>query len=202
LNSIGGSPTAPGGVVGVEGMPLAMLNAIPVPLFLVTRDVRLLWANDWAVSHLGVIRKYSRRHAPAELLHCFQTGAGCGSRATCEQCVIRRSVAAALGGQSVHQEKATLQLQAEGAVRDVHLLVTASPVREAGPDVALLIIQDISELIRLRSLIPICASCKRIRDDDQYWQSVEEHFRDRLDVDFSHGLCPECRRKLFPECDE
>jgi hypothetical protein len=44
----------------------------------------------------------------------------------------------------------------------------------------------------LSGLLPICASCKRIRDDAGYWHQVEVYIRDHAEVDFSHGLCPEC----------
>lgn len=55
------------------------------------------------------------------------------------------------------------------------------------------------ELRTLRGLIPICAGCKKIRNDDGFWQQVEEYFRDRADVEFSHGLCPECVQRLYPD---
>ncbi len=51
----------------------------------------------------------------------------------------------------------------------------------------------------LRGLIPICASCKRIRDDQGYWQQVEIYIRDHTEADFSHGLCPECAARLYPD---
>lgn len=51
----------------------------------------------------------------------------------------------------------------------------------------------------LSGLLPICASCKKIRDDAGYWQQVEVYIRDHADVEFSHGLCPECAKKLYPD---
>lgn len=56
-----------------------------------------------------------------------------------------------------------------------------------------------SEIKTLTGLIPICASCKKIRDDQGYWQAVEVYIRDRTDAEFSHGICPDCARKLYPE---
>jgi PAS domain S-box-containing protein len=49
----------------------------------------------------------------------------------------------------------------------------------------------------LRGLIPICASCKKIRDDQGYWSQVEVYVRDRSDAQFSHGICPDCRKKIY-----
>lgn len=51
----------------------------------------------------------------------------------------------------------------------------------------------------LSGLLPICASCKKIRDDHGYWQQVEVYLREHADVDFSHGLCPDCAQRLYPE---
>lgn len=54
----------------------------------------------------------------------------------------------------------------------------------------------------LHGLLPICASCKRIRDDNGYWNQIEGYIRAHSDAEFSHGICPECARKLYPEfCD-
>jgi PAS domain S-box-containing protein len=51
----------------------------------------------------------------------------------------------------------------------------------------------------LRGLIPICASCKKIRDDKGYWHQVEEYIREHSDAEFSHGICKDCARALYPE---
>ncbi len=51
----------------------------------------------------------------------------------------------------------------------------------------------------LRGLLPICASCKKIRNDQGYWQQVEVYIRDHSEADFTHGLCPECLIKIYPE---
>lgn len=51
----------------------------------------------------------------------------------------------------------------------------------------------------LTGLLPICANCKRIRDDEGYWQQVEVYIRDHSEAEFSHGLCPDCITKLYPE---
>lgn len=49
----------------------------------------------------------------------------------------------------------------------------------------------------LRGLIPICASCKKIRDDKGYWSQVEVYVRDRSDAEFSHGMCPDCMKSFY-----
>jgi len=51
----------------------------------------------------------------------------------------------------------------------------------------------------LSGLIPICASCKKIRDDKGYWNQLEVYIRDRSEASFTHGICPECAKLYFPE---
>jgi len=61
-------------------------------------------------------------------------------------------------------------------------------------------LQDaLASIKTLRGLLPICAGCKRIRDDKGYWNQIEVYVRDHSDADFSHGFCPECIEKLYPE---
>ncbi len=50
----------------------------------------------------------------------------------------------------------------------------------------------------LRGLLPICASCKKIRDDKGYWNELETFIAENSEADFSHGICPECARRLYP----
>jgi PleD family two-component response regulator len=56
----------------------------------------------------------------------------------------------------------------------------------------------LKDIRTLSGLIPICSSCKKIRDDEGYWNQVEIYIADRAEVQFSHGICPECRNKLYP----
>ena len=51
----------------------------------------------------------------------------------------------------------------------------------------------------LQGILPICAFCKKIRDDDDYWRQVEEYVGSHSDAVFSHAICPECLKKHYPE---
>ena len=51
----------------------------------------------------------------------------------------------------------------------------------------------------LSGLLPICANCKKIRDDTGYWNKIEAYIQDHSEADFTHGICPTCARKLYPE---
>jgi len=58
---------------------------------------------------------------------------------------------------------------------------------------------SIETIKTLRGLIPICANCKKIRDDKGYWNQIETYIQKHSEAEFSHGICPECARKLYPE---
>lgn len=65
------------------------------------------------------------------------------------------------------------------------------------------LIRDLQEALNqvktLSGLLPICSHCKKIRDDKGYWSEVETYIHSHSDVDFSHGICPECLKKYYPE---
>jgi hypothetical protein len=57
----------------------------------------------------------------------------------------------------------------------------------------------LASIKKLKGLLPICASCKKIRDDKGYWKEMELYIRDHSEAEFSHGLCPDCIAKLYPQ---
>lgn len=61
--------------------------------------------------------------------------------------------------------------------------------------------QALREIKVLRGFIPICASCKKVRNDHGYWQQVEAYIRDHSEAQFTHGFCPDCLNKLYPGVD-
>jgi hypothetical protein len=87
---------------------------------------------------------------------------------------------------------------ANGMPAITHLLITASPFSHKGERYILLTLEDINDLIALRNYVPICARCKNIRNEDNYWIRLEQYFKDSLDLDFSHAICPDCSKILYP----
>ena len=55
----------------------------------------------------------------------------------------------------------------------------------------------LADVKQLQGMLPICASCKKVRDDDGYWQQIESYVSDHSEAKFSHGICPECMIKLY-----
>jgi len=59
--------------------------------------------------------------------------------------------------------------------------------------------EALARVKNLSGLLPICASCKKIRDEHGLWYSLEIYIRNHSEADFSHGICPDCRKRLYPE---
>jgi|GEM_PF-1040517 len=55
------------------------------------------------------------------------------------------------------------------------------------------------EIKTLKGLIPICANCKKIRNDQGFWEQIEQYIADHSEAEFTHGICPECAKELYPE---
>ena len=61
-------------------------------------------------------------------------------------------------------------------------------------------LQDaLADIKTLSGLVPICANCKKIRDDKGYWMQLEGYLQEHSHAKFSHGVCPDCMQKLYPD---
>lgn len=57
----------------------------------------------------------------------------------------------------------------------------------------------LAQVKRLSGMLPICWHCKKVRDDKGYWNQIESYIREHSEAEFSHGLCPECAKELYPD---
>ena len=185
----------------MEGILTAVLDAIPSPILVVDDDVQIIGYNLAASQLLSQNPELVLRRRAGEILHCLHSTEkpeGCGHAAPCSDCPVRNSVNESVHGQRVVRKKARMQLVSEGQPIELYLLVTTAPFSHEDKPLVLLILEDISELMKLKSILPICANCKSIRNDKEYWQSIENYFKEHLDLDFTHGICPKCAKDLYP----
>ena len=123
------------------------------------------------------------------------------------------------------QDRVAAQLRETGSIRDLELqlrtrdgevrdgLFSGELVRSQGATYFLTVMSDVTEqkatisnlrlalaeIRTLQGILPICANCKKIRDDSGYWQQVEHYVTERTGAQFSHGMCPDCVKRLYPE---
>jgi len=105
------------------------------------------------------------------------------------------------GTKRIHESSVSLIRNAQGepiGFRGIARDVTEKKQAEAEREKLLCDLQKaLSEVKTLSGLLPICASCKKIRDDKGYWNQIEVYIRDRSEAEFSHCICPECKIKLY-----
>ncbi|MFH1491315.1 MAG: MASE3 domain-containing protein [Pseudomonadota bacterium] len=82
--------------------------------------------------------------------------------------------------------------------RDLTLEIAERQKAEEKKDALIGQLQDaLREIKTLRGIIPICSSCKKIRDDQGYWSRLEQYIKERSDAEFTHRICPECAEKIY-----
>lgn len=180
----------------------AVIDAIPAPLFVVDEDVRIIEYNVRAERLVGEDRTAVYKQRGGDVLHCIQserTEGGCGSSPGCKDCIVRNSVRKTYATKDVLRRHATLDLVTADGSSSIDAMIVTAPVEYRDVQLVLLMIEDVGDIDRLREIIPICSSCKKVRDDKHYWQQVEEYVSSHTDIEFSHGLCPDCARKMIDE---
>ncbi|MBI5016418.1 MAG: PAS domain-containing protein [Deltaproteobacteria bacterium] len=198
------STVAPPSASPLQGsLPLwVLLEALPTAALLTDRDLRVTYRNELAA-------RLAERSPPPETaaarpgdllqcVHAVQSLEGCGSSPPCLECPVRQAAEQVLDGRSILQRE--VQVQRSGG--PLVFLLSGSPLALEGEVFALLLIQDVTALHRLRGLIPICSSCKKIRKDDDAWEVLEAYLERHSHAEFTHGLCPDCRRELYPRRED
>jgi PAS domain-containing protein len=172
-----------------------IFDALPSAVFVVDEDVRIQEYNNAASELLMADRQTILRHRAGDILHCIRSNdvpEGCGRSPFCKDCIIRNSVTEAFRGKRVVRRRARIELIRNAGTVEIYALITVSPFVFEDRPLLLLVIEDISEIAELYRMIPICSVCRKVRDDKDSWMRIESYFKNNWDVDFSHGLCPDC----------
>ncbi len=178
-----------------------------IPLCITDRNYEILQANEAYYNLFGHPAQQSTSQK------CFESrpGKSCHS----EKCPLDRIMQG-------EKEVVCDTLKKDDSGTEKAFIVTARPFFDANKEIIGIVesFQDISKRKRaedakedlieelqkaleevnlLSGFLPICASCKKIRDDKGYWNQIEEYIRDHSEAEFSHSICPECAKKLYPE---
>jgi len=173
-----------------------VFDTIPVPTFIVDRDEKIQDYNKAGAQLSGPEPKVALHRRSGDVMHCINSEAkGCGHGTLCSNCVVRNSVKRAVSGGATHRQIHRMELRSHGTKKVIDVLVTASPLSVDGSQGALLMLEDVSELLTLRGLLPICSYCKKVRDDEEYWHDVDAYLYQHMHMKLTHGLCPSCFAK-------
>jgi len=179
---------------------ISMLDAFPSPVLIVDADMTILDANRAAENLMGPEPDFYLRRLCGDLMHCIhakKVDAGCGTTEHCPDCALRQAVDAVTAGENTIRRMSRLKMEKEGKTRQVWFLVSGTAFEYMDQRNVILTLEDVTEIVELRRLIPICAECKKVRDDNDYWQEVEKYLRAHTNVQFTHGICPDCSDKLY-----
>jgi len=153
-------------------------------------DGRILWANKAELDLLGCTREEYIGHHVAE----FHV----------DKDLAEKMLERLARGETLESYESRLRCK-DGGIK--HVLIDANVLWEDGKFVHtrsftrdITALREAQEKIKvLRGLLPICSSCKKVRDDNGYWNRIEVYIAERSEAEFSHGVCPDCLRKLYPQ---
>jgi hypothetical protein len=142
-----------------------------------------------------------KRHCGEALrcIHAIEAIGGCGTSPFCRECVCRKSAEIALGNTTASRQKCHMTILKDGKPKEIYFDVTAAPFAYHEDHLVLLLLEDTTELMLLRKIVPICMHCKRIRNADNSWEKIEEYLLRNNHLKFTHSLCAECRKNLYPK---
>jgi PAS domain S-box-containing protein len=190
-----------------DGTLTAMLQSIGDHISIIDTDLNIVWANDIAMERFGhdiIGRKcyqaYHNRSTPCEPSPCISKQAFTdGKTHEHDTEVVDKD------GKTIYYHcTANVALRdADGhSIRVIEISrdITELKQAEAEKDQLISKLKEAADKINaLKRLLPICAHCKKVRNDQGYWQQVEEYLRDNADILFSHSICPACSKILYPE---
>ena len=170
----------------------AMLQSIPAHISIIDPDLNIVWANHIAKNKFG--NDLAGRK-------CFQAYHGRSSPCEPSPCLTIRAFRDGM----LHEHAAVV----DNRGKRVYFLRTANVAMrdpDGTPIRVIVISRNISKLKHkdqliqnLKRLLPICAGCKMIRDNNGHWHQVEKYIQDHSGTQFSHSICPACVKVLYPD---
>jgi PAS domain S-box-containing protein len=194
-----------------EKQKKAILDASLDSIRLVDKEMRIIWTNKIIETQLGTDREKTIGN------YCYE--AFTGRSEPCPNCPTEKSLKSGKTEHSIIIEDDVKGIEGKSYWADY-----AVPIKNNLGEIEkfIQVSRDISEIKKveakllekknkleialadvkkLSGLLPICSSCKKIRDDTGYWNQIEEYIQKNSDAEFSHGICQECAKKYYPELD-
>jgi PAS domain S-box-containing protein len=183
-----------------------LFNSIPVGLYTATPSGEILEANPALLSMLGYASKGELSQTTLSALHLSKADyekwrelmerSGETSRYEAQlRCKDGRLCWVEVHARAI-RHPSTRQIIYEGSMEDITERKVAEQEREN-------LIEELQEALAkvktLSGLLPICAACKKIRDSEGDWNQIEVYIQEHSDAAFTHGFCPECAERLYPE---
>lgn len=173
--------------MGIDEFARKILDRLDQPVLVINRSFEIVYANRSVQEHVQVLLDEIIGRPCFDVTH--RSKAACDST-TDVACPVKEAFRTGKRSTATHKHLYDERLVVEEIV--------ATPL--AGEDLVIEELRDISHLLGLvDGILPICSSCKRVRDGDGNWRQIEGYMAEHTGADFSHGLCPDCLQKLYPD---
>lgn len=167
-----------------------IFDSLSSPVLLIDRSYKVVEANRAARERLNLPPEKIVGHPCFELTHrvqdpCWHSGE--------VKCPVKKAFETSERVRAIHKHRREGQVVVEEIV--------ATPLDDGGSDIDYVVeeFRNVTELLNLReNLLPICSSCKKIRDEKGEWHHVDNYIHRHTGTDFTHSVCPECFRRLYP----
>jgi PAS domain-containing protein len=174
----------------------AFLDAFPSMVLLTDDDVMILDANRAAREALGLEPGQPLpRQAPGDLLGCIfprDSRGACGRTELCPPCVVRNSIAAAAARRPAPRRVAHMVLESGGTSADRWFQVSATPLTLDGRGLVLLVLDDVTQLVELRQMLPLCPGCLAPRAEGDPVSQARVFLREHPGFLLADELCDRC----------
>ncbi|MBW2640679.1 MAG: sigma 54-interacting transcriptional regulator [Deltaproteobacteria bacterium] len=173
-------------ILNQEGFLKSLFESIPCGVLIVDGDRRILAVNNVLEQTFGISGAEIIDQRGGEALKCvnaFKNPKGCGFAEECVSCRVRSTALEALSGNQIHRKKVTFQLLADGKTRNLQLLISAAPFDHEGKRLAVIILEDMTELTTLRRRLKADQSFAGIIGRDVKMQELFETIREVAEVD-------------------
>ncbi len=168
-----------------EGFLKNLFESIPCGVLIVDQDRRVKAINNVVEQTFGIPEAEAINKRGGEALHCIhavKSPEGCGYAEECRECEVRKTALEALSGNKIHRKKAKVQLLVDGKSRDLQFLVSAAPIKYDGERMAVVLLEDMTELSTLRRRLKTEHRFAGIIGHDIRMQELFEAIREVADV--------------------
>jgi PAS domain S-box-containing protein len=162
----------------------AIFNSLGTPVLLIDRDYKIIEANRAATRHLDLFPKEVIGHSCHKVTHGVDKPCWHNKDVSCP---VKAVFETGKQSHAIHQH----HIHGKTIVEEL----IATPLDEGTEEINYVVeeFRDVTELLELKEgFLPICSSCKQIRDKSGGWHQIEAYFRDHTGADFSHTFCPDC----------
>jgi hypothetical protein len=177
---------------------LALLDAFPSMAFITEADTRIVEANRAARQWLGD-RPGTELGLPfGSVFQCIfprDSRGDCGTTDFCPSCLVRRSIESATSGRPAPRRVAHMIVGANGQPEDRWFQVSASPLAFGGRTLVLVVMDDVTQLVELRALLPLCPDCGASREASDPIAQARIFLRKHPDFLLADELCADCRQR-------